>query len=70
MALLLSRIKKGLKINVGGWIQSNICHIIQQGSGGIPHPTLLTELITSHGIDITGQVVLQPKSLLNPKVIE
>ena len=69
-ALLLYGIKKRLKINVGGWIHSNIRHTIQQGSGGIPHPTLLTELIASYGIDTTGQEVLQPKYSLNPKEIE
>ena len=63
-------IKKGLKINVGGWINSNIRHAIRQGSGGIPHPMLLTELIACHGIDTTSQEVLQPKSPLNPKAIE
>ena len=35
-AMLLYGIKKGLKINVGGWINSNIRHTIRQGSGGIP----------------------------------
>ena len=69
-ALLFYGIQKGLKINILGWIQSNIRHTIRQGSRGIPHPTLLTELIASHGIDTTGQEVLQPKSLLNPKSIE
>ena len=68
--LLLYGIKKGLKINVGGWINSNIHHAIWQGSGGIPHPTLLTELIASHGINTTSQEVLQPKSLLNLKAIK
>ena len=63
-------IQKGLKVNVGMWIQSNISHTVRQGSGGIPHPTLLTELIASHGIDTTGQEVLQPKGPLNPKAIE
>ena len=69
-ALLLYGIKKGLKSNVGGWIYSNIHHTIQQGFGVIPHPTLLTELIASHGIDNTSLEVFQPKSLLNPKVIK
>ena len=27
-AMLLYGIQKGLKINVGGWINSNICHTI------------------------------------------
>ena len=53
-ALLFYGIKKGLKINVRGWINSNIRYAIKQGSGGIPHPTLLIELIASHGIDTTG----------------
>ena len=66
-ASLLYRIKKGMKINVGRWINSNICHTIQQGSGGIPHPTLLIELITSQSIDTAGEEVLQPKSPFNPK---
>ena len=68
--MLLYRIQKGLKINVGGWINSNICHTIRQGSRGIPHLTLLMELITSQGIDTTGEEVLQPKSPFNPKAIE
>ena len=46
-AMLLYGIQKGLKINVGRWINSNIRHTIRQGSGGIPHPTLLTKLIAS-----------------------
>ena len=52
--LLLYRIKKGLKINVGGWINTNIWHAIRQGSGGIPHSTLLTELIVCHEINTTS----------------
>ena len=69
-ALPLYGIKKGLKINVGRCNISNIRHTIQQGYRGIPHPTLLTELIMSQDIDTTGQEVLQPKSPLNPKAIE
>ena len=69
-ALLLYGIKRGLKINVGGWISANILHAIRQGSEGIPHPTQLTDLIASHGINTTGQEVLQPKSPLNPKAIK
>ena len=68
--LLLYGIKKGLKINIGCWIHSNIRHTIRHGSEGIPHPTVLTELITSQVIDTTCQEVLQPKSPLNLKVIE
>ena len=68
--LLLYGIKKGLKINIRHWVNSNIRHTIRQGSGGIPHPTLLTKLITSQGIDTTGQEVLQPKSPRNPNAIE
>ena len=69
-ALLLYGIEKGLKINVGGWINFDIRHVIRQGSGAIPHPTMLTELIASHDIDTTGQEVLPPKSPFNPKAIE
>ena len=69
-AVLLYGIQKGLKINVGRWIQSNISHTIRQGSRGIPHPTLPTELITSYGIDTTGSKVLQPKGSLNQRAIE
>ena len=69
-AMLLYGIKKGLKINVGGWINSNICHTISQRSEGIPYPTLLMELIASHGIDTIGQEVLKPKDPLDPKAIE
>ena len=68
--MLFYGIKKGLKINVRCWINSNIRHTIRQGFGGIPYPTLLMELIASQGIDTTGQEVLQPKSLLNLKAIE
>ena len=68
--MLLYGISKGLKINVGRWINSNNGHTVRQGSGGILHPTLLTELIASHGIDTTGHEVLQPKGPLNPKAIE
>ena len=57
-ALLLYGIQNGLKINVGKWIQSNISHTVRQGSGGIPYPTLLTDLIASHGIDTMGHEVL------------
>ena len=53
-AVLLYGIQMGLKINVARWIQANINHAIRQGSGGIPHPTLLTELIIAHGIDTMG----------------
>ena len=69
-ALLLYGIKKSLKINVGGWISVNIHHAIQQGSDGILHPTLLIELIVSHGINTIGHEVLQPKSPPSPKAIE
>ena len=69
-ATLLYGIQKGLKINVDKWINSNIGHTIRQGSGGIPHPTLLTKLIASHGIDTTSQEVLQPKGPLNSKAIK
>ena len=68
--VLLCGIQMGLKINVGQWVQSNISHAIRQGSGGIPHPTLLTELIVAHGIDTTGAEVLQTKGSLNQKAIE
>ena len=69
-AMLLYWIQMGLKINVGKWINSNIRHTVRQALGGIPHPTLLTKLIVSHGIDTTGQEVLQAKGLLNLKAIE
>ena len=57
-AVLLYGIQMGLKINVGQWIQSNIDQTVHQGSGGIPHSTLLTELIVAHGVDTTGFEVL------------
>ena len=69
-ALFLYGIKKGPKINVGRWINENIRHVIQTCSGDIPHPTLLIELIVSHGINDIGYEVLQPKSLLNQRAIE
>ena len=69
-AMLLYGVQKGLKINVSEWINSNIHYTVEQGSRGIPYPTLLTELIASHEIDTISQKVLQPKGLLNPKAIE
>ena len=68
--MLLYDIQKGLKINVGSLINSNICHTSQKGSGGIPHLILLMELIVSQGIDTTGQEVLQAKGPFNLKAIE
>ena len=68
--VLLYGIQMGLKINVGRWIQSNIDHNIHQGSGGIPHPTLLTKLIAAHRVDTIGSEVLQQKGPLNQKAIE
>ena len=67
---LLYGIQIGLKINAGRWIQANISHTICQGSTGIPHPTLLIELIAAHGIDTMGSKVLQTKGPLNQKAIE
>ena len=69
-AVLLYGIQKGLKINVGRWIQSNISRTVSQDSEGIPHPTLLTELIALYGIDTTCFEVLQPKGSLNQRSIE
>ena len=69
-ATLLYAILMGKKINIGRWVQHNINHAICQGSGGIPHPTLLTELIASHGIDTRGAEILQPKGLFHQEVIE
>ena len=60
-AALLYAILMGKKINVGRWVQHNINHAIRQGFRGSPHPTLLTELIASHGIDTGGAEILQPK---------
>ena len=57
-AALLYDILIEKKINVGWWIQNNITHAIRQGSGGIPHPTLLIELIASYGINTEGSEVL------------
>ena len=68
--MLLYGIQMGLKINVGGWINSDICHTIRQGLGGIFHPTLIIELIASHGINTTNHEVLQAKGASNPKAIE
>ena len=69
-SVLLYGILMGKKINVGRWVQLIINHAIRQGSGGIPHPTLLTELIAAHGIDTTGVEILQPKGPLHQKAIE
>ena len=69
-AALLYVIFMGKKINVGRWVQHNINHAIRQGTGGIPHPTLLTELIASHGIDTGGTEILQPKGPLHQKAIK
>ena len=63
LAVLIYGIQKGLKINVGRWINYNISHTVRKDSGDIP-------LITSHGIDTTGHEVLQPKGSLNLKAIE
>ena len=57
-ALLLYGIKKGLTINVGQWISSNIRHTAQNVSGFISHPTLLTELIATASVSTLGQEVL------------
>ena len=51
-----------------GLAQHQPCH--PQVSEGIPHPTLLIELIASRGIDTRGAEILQPKGLLHQKVIE
>ena len=69
-AALLYVIFMGKKINVGRWVQHNINHAIRQGFGGSPHPTLLTELIASHGIDTGGAEILQPKGSLHQKAIK
>ena len=69
-AALLYAIMTGKKINVGRWIQQNIHAAIGQASGGIPHPTLLIELIASHNINTEGTKVLQPKGLLHQRGIE
>ena len=58
-AALIYAILTGKKINVGRVIQQNISHAIRQESGGIHHPTLLTELIASYGINTKGTEVLQ-----------
>ena len=69
-AALLYAILTGQRINVGRWIQHNLNSAVGQGSGGIPHPTLLTELIASQGIPTEGTEILQPKGPLNQKGIE
>ena len=69
-AVFLYAILMGKKINVGRWVQHNINHAIRQGFKGSPHPTLLTELIASHGIDTVGAEILQPKGPLHRKGIK
>ena len=46
----LYSIKKGLTINVGHWILANIRHATQNMSIGIPHLTLVTELMATTGL--------------------
>ena len=69
-ALLLYGIKKGLSINVGQWISGNIRHVTLNVSIGIPHLTLVIELIAAVGVSIFSQEILQPKNPLNHKAIE
>ena len=54
-ALLLYDIKKGLTINVGHRISTNIRHAALNVSLGIPHPTLVTELIVAADVSTLGQ---------------
>ena len=49
--LLLYGIKKRLTINVGHWISANIRSATQNVSIGIPHLTLVTELIDLMGLN-------------------
>ena len=69
-ALFLYGINKGLTINVGHWISANIRHAAQNVSIGIPHPTLVTELIAATSLSTLSQEILQPKNPLNRKAIE
>ena len=69
-ALLLYDIKKGLTINVGQWISSNIRHAAHNVSLGIPHPTLVTKLIATVGMNTLDQEILQSKNPLNRRAIE
>ena len=68
-ALLLSSIKKGLTINVGHWILGNIIHAAKNVSIGIPHLTLVTELIATVGVSTLNQEILHLKNPLNRKAI-
>ena len=69
-ALILYNIKKGLTINVGHWISVNIRHAALNVSLGIPHPTLVTELIAVVGENTLGQEILQLKNPLNCRAIK
>ena len=64
-APLLYGIKKQLTINVGHWISANIRHVAQNVSIGIPHLTLVTELIVVVGVSTLGHEILQLKNPLN-----
>ena len=64
-AFLLYGIAKNLSINVSQWIEGNIKHAAENTSLGIPHLTLIMELIVANGLDTTGDKVLQPKGTLN-----
>ena len=63
-------IKKGLTINVGHWISANIRHAALNVSLGIPHQTLVTELIVVTGVSTFDQEILQLKNPLNRRTIE
>ena len=69
-ALLLNSIKKGLTINVGHQISPNIRHAAQNVTTGIPHLTLMIELIAAVGLSTLNQEILQLTNPLKQRAIE
>ena len=57
-ALMLYAIAKGLSINVGLWISSNIRHMTNNVNLDLPHLTLITELIAAAGLSTFDQKML------------
>ena len=55
---------------MGHWISVNIRHATLNVSLGIPHLTLVTELIAVTGVSTFGQEILQLKNPLNRRTIE
>ena len=67
---MLYTISKGMSIKVGNWISSNIRHVANNLTLGLPFSKLVTKLIAATGLSTSGQEVVQPKKPLNPQAIE